>query len=231
MISADLPWDDVEVQLNQFGYASLGQLIGEDMRRTLIEQYQDRDAFRSHIDMARYNFGSGEYKYYRYPLPDMISDLRSKLYPHLSEIANRWAERLDLEVRYPANHGEFLAQCHASGQVRPTPLILSYGKGDYNCLHQDLYGEVHFPLQMVVLLSQPGVDFEGGEFVLTEQRPRMQSRVHVVPIKAGEAIVFGVNERPAQGRLRPYRVKMRHGVSLVRRGNRFALGCIFHDAT
>ena len=177
-----------------------------------------------------HGFGRGEYKYFRYPLPSPIAGLREVLYPRCAAIANRWAERMRLDVRYPETHVAFLETCHAAGQERPTPLILSYREGDYNCLHQDLYGGIVFPLQVVILLSEPGKDFDGGEFVLTEQRPRMQSRAHVVPMRAGEAVVFAVNERPVKGTRGDYRVKMRHGVSTLTRGARFATGIIFHDA-
>ncbi|WP_309545680.1 2OG-Fe(II) oxygenase [Asticcacaulis biprosthecium] len=180
--------------------------------------------------MARHGFGQGEYKYFAYPLPDVVSRLREALYPPLATIANRWNERMDVGVRYPERHGDYLAQCHAAGQARPTPLLLKYEAGDYNCLHQDLYGEMVFPLQVAVLLSQPEEEFTGGEFVLTEQRPRMQSRPQVVPLQKGDAVVFAVHNRPVQGSRGDYRVNMRHGVSRLRSGRRYAMGVIFHDA-
>jgi hypothetical protein len=180
--------------------------------------------------MARHGFGSGEYKYFAYPLPPTVADLRSALYRALAAIANRWNERLGVETRYPADHAEYLERCHAAGQTRPTPLLLQYGPGDYNCLHQDLYGDLVFPLQVAVLLSAPGSDFSGGEFVLTEQRPRMQSRAEVVPLGQGEGVVFPVHHRPVAGTRGTYRVTMRHGVSRLRSGRRYTLGVIFHDA-
>jgi hypothetical protein len=187
--------------------------------------------FRSHIIMARHGFGSGEYRYFAYPLPPLVQGLRNALYPYLAPIANRWHERLKREVRFPAEHAAFIERCHEAGQTRPTPLLLQYGENDYNCLHQDLYGEHVFPLQVAVLLSAPGRDFEGGEFVLTEQRPRMQSRAEVVPLTKGDAVVFAVNSRPVGGKRGDYRVTMRHGVSRLRSGHRHTLGVIFHDAT
>jgi hypothetical protein len=186
--------------------------------------------FRSKVVMARHGFGRGEYKYFAYPLPEVVSTLRAALYPHLAVIANRWEERLARLTRFPAKHADFLKECHTAGQARPTPLLLKYEAGDYNCLHQDLYGEQVFPLQAAFLLSRPGEDFAGGEFVLTEQRPRMQSRVEVAPLRQGQAVIFAVNERPVQGTKGVYRVKMRHGVSRVRTGERYTMGVIFHDA-
>ncbi len=180
--------------------------------------------------MARYGFGRGEYQYFSYPLPDLVQSLRSRRYPQLVSVANRWNEAMGIDVRDPVDHAEFLARCHAAGQLRPTPLLLQYGEGDYNCLHQDLYGEHVFPLQVAVLLSQPGADFSGGEFVLTEQRPRMQSRAAVVPLQQGDAVVFALHHRPVAGSRGFYRVNMRHGVSTVRSGHRHTLGIIFHDA-
>jgi hypothetical protein len=196
----------------------------------LTELYDDDSHFRSRVVMARHGYGKGEYKYFAYPLPALVKELRTALYPPLAAIANDWMEKVGSDVRYPPAHAAFLKRCHAAGQTRPTPLLLRYGAGDYNCLHQDLYGEHVFPLQVAVLLSEPGRDFEGGEFVLTEQRPRMQSRVEVVPLRQGDAVVFAVNERPVRGTRGTYRVKMRHGVSRLRSGHRHTLGLIFHDA-
>jgi hypothetical protein len=180
--------------------------------------------------MARHGFGRGEYKYFRYPLPDLVESLRTNLYPRLAPVANRWNQALRSDVRYPEEHAEFLVRCHDAGQRRPTPLLLQYGEGDYNCLHQDLYGEHVFPIQVAVLLSEPGRDFFGGDFVLTEQRPRMQSRVEVMPLRQGDAVAFAVHHRPVQGTRGTYRVNLRHGVSRVRGGHRHTLGIIFHDA-
>ena len=227
---ADIDWTAVDTALDGQGFASLGTLLDVEVRDALAGAFGEDAPYRSHVHMARHGFGRGEYKYFRYPLPSPIAGLREVLYPRCAAIANRWAERMRLDVRYPETHVAFLETCHAAGQERPTPLILSYREGDYNCLHQDLYGGIVFPLQVVILLSEPGKDFDGGEFVLTEQRPRMQSRAHVVPICAGEAVVFAVNERPVKGTRGDYRVKMRHGVSTLARGARFATGIIFHDA-
>jgi len=192
----------------------------------------DQDAgFRSRVVMARHGFGRGEYRYFSYPLPTLIQRMRTALYPTLAPIANQWHERMGLATRFPATHAAFIAQCAAAGQSRPTPLLLRYGAGDYNCLHQDLYGEQVFPLQVAVLLSTPGADFSGGEFVLTEQRPRMQTRASVVPLTKGDAVVFAVNSRPVHGTRGDYRVKLRHGVSQVIAGHRHTLGIIFHDAS
>ena len=196
----------------------------------LAASYDADGLFRSTVTMARHGFGRGEYRYFAYPLPPLVSALRTALYPHLAEIANRWHARMSMDRRFPDTHAAFLAQCHADGQTRPTPLLLRYGPGDYNCLHQDLYGEHVFPLQVAVLLSAPGSDFDGGELVLTEQRPRMQSRAAVVPLAQGDAVVFAVNQRPMRGSRGDYRVTMRHGVSAIRRGQRYTLGIIFHDA-
>jgi uncharacterized protein len=192
--------------------------------------YPDDAHFRSHIHMARHGFGRGEYKYFAYPLPDRVSLLRAALYPPLAGIANRWNEALGIDVRFPADHNAFLDRCHAAGQTRPTPLLLRYGPGDYNCLHQDLYGEHVFPLQVAILLAEPGRDFSGGEFVITEQRPRMQSRASVVPLSQGDAVVVAVHHRPVRGTRGTYRVTLRHGVSEILTGRRHTLGIIFHDA-
>jgi uncharacterized protein len=205
-------------------------LLDADECAAITVGYEDDTAFRSHVHMARHGFGRGEYRYYRYPLPDRIAALRESLYPSLAGIANRWHARMGNPVRFPDRHADFLARCHDAGQLRPTPLQLRYGPGDYNCLHQDLYGEHVFPLQVAILLSTPDTDFTGGEFVLTEQRPRMQSRVEVVPLTQGDAVVFAVNHRPVAGARGDYRVAMRHGVSTIRSGRRHTLGIIFHDA-
>ncbi|MGC0052330.1 2OG-Fe(II) oxygenase [Brucella pituitosa] len=227
---ASYDWQKVTDELDQFGTATLGQLFSEEQCNELVGLYDASDAFRSTISMARHGFGLGEYKYFANPLPEIISASRKALYARLSPLANRWSERLGSGVEYPASHDEYLTICHAAGQTRPTPLILQYVEGDYNCLHQDLYGDLAFPLQVAVLLSQPGEDFTGGEFVLTEQRPRMQSRAEVVPLQQGDAVVFAVNDRPMRGTRGDYRVKMRHGVSRLRSGRRHTLGIIFHDA-
>lgn len=230
MGAANIDWAAVETALDRQGFASLGTLLDAQAQALLAGAFGEDAPYRSHVHMARHGFGRGEYKYFRYPLPSPIAGLRTALYPGCAAIANRWAERMQLDARYPETHAVFLETCHAAGQERPTPLILSYREGDYNCLHQDLYGGIVFPLQIVILLSEPGKDFDGGEFVLTEQRPRMQSRAHVVPMRAGEAVVFAVDERPVKGTRGDYRVKMRHGVSTLTRGTRFATGIIFHDA-
>ncbi|MGY4309946.1 hypothetical protein ACVIJ6_007189 [Bradyrhizobium sp. USDA 4369] len=220
----------VEHELDARGCAVLTHLVSPDACRGLVALYPDDAHFRSRVVMARHGFGRGEYKYFSYPLPDPIAQLRPLLYAHLVELANRWNETMEIAVRYPAEHADFLARCHEAGQTRPTPLLLQYVEGDYNCLHQDLYGEHVFPLQVAILLSEPGRDFEGGEFVLTEQRPRMQSRAEVVPLRQGDAVVFAVHNRPVQGTRGSYRVNMRHGVSRLRSGRRHTLGVIFHDA-
>src|SRR5262249_9461527 len=197
----------------------------------VVAGYETDERFRSRIIMARHGFGRGEYKYFAYPLPETVAALRGALYTPLAAIANRWHEAMDIAVRYPDRHSEFLQRCHDAGQVKPTPLLLRYDAGDYNCLHQDIYGEHVFPLQVVFLLSRPGVDFDGGELVLTEQRPRMQSRAEVVPLAQGEGAIIPVRHRPVQGARGTYRVNMRHGVSRLRRGRRHTLGVIFHDAS
>lgn len=216
--------------LDRHGCAVLPALLSPAACRDLAALYACEDGFRSRVVMGRHGFGQGEYRYFSYPLPDPVQALREALYPQLVEVANRWNETLGIAVRFPLQHKEFRARCHAAGQVRPTPLLLQYGEGDYNCLHQDLYGEHVFPLQVAVLLSEPGADFTGGEFVLTEQRPRMQSRAEVVPLRQGDAVVFAVHHRPVQGTRGAYRVSMRHGVSRLRSGQRHTLGIIFHDA-
>jgi hypothetical protein len=227
---AELDWPDLLAGLDERGYAVLPGLLGERECRGVAALYADEAAFRSRVVMARHNFGRGEYKYLRYPLPPLVADLREALYPALAPLANRWHERLHLEPRFPPTLDAYLTRCHAAGQQRPTPLILKYQTDDYNCLHQDLYGELVFPIQATVLLSQPGEDFTGGEFLLVEQRPRMQSKGEIVPLGQGDAVLFAVNSRPVTGTRGDYRVTMRHGVSRLRSGNRLTLGIIFHDA-
>ncbi len=223
-------WTQIAADLDGAGYALLPTLLSRGECENLAALYADDARFRSRVVMARHGYGRGEYKYFAYPLPEPIATLRRTLYPELAPIANRWHEAMRKDTRFPERHEEFLERCHAAGQTRPTPLVLKYAAGDYNCLHQDLYGEHVFPLQVAILLSQPGEDFEGGEFVLTEQRPRMQSRVAVVPLQRGDAVTFAVNERPVRGTRGIYRVKMRHGVSTIRSGHRLTTGVIFHDA-
>jgi hypothetical protein len=220
----------IGASLDARGFAVIERLLTPDQCTAIAAMYPDANAFRSHIHMARHGFGRGEYKYFAYPLPAPIAALRTALYPPLAGIANRWNDALGIDVRFPAAHSAFLDRCHAAGQTRPTPLLLQYGPGDYNCLHQDLYGEHVFPLQVAVLLAEPGRDFTGGEFVLTEQRPRMQSRGSVVPLRQGDAVVFAVHHRPVRGTRGTYRVNLRHGVSEVLSGRRHTLGIIFHDA-
>ncbi|MDY0744419.1 2OG-Fe(II) oxygenase [Paucibacter sp. R3-3] len=222
--------DRLEAELNEQGCALLPGLLDAGDCTAIAALYAREEGFRSRVLMQRHGFGRGEYRYFAYPLPDPVAGLRERFYPVLAPIANRWHQAMGLEPRFPATHGEFLQRCHAAGQTRPTPLLLQYDAGDYNCLHQDLYGEHVFPLQIAVLLSEPGRDFEGGEFVLTEQRPHMQSRAEVVPLRQGDAVVFAVNHRPVTGSRGVYRVAMRHGVSRLRSGRRHTLGVIFHDA-
>jgi hypothetical protein len=229
-LPSEAGWRAALAALDESGHAVLPAVLGAAECRELAALYDREDAFRSRVVMARHNFGSGEYKYLRYPLPAAVGALREALYPHLAPLANAWQERLRLETRFPPTLEDYLARCHAGGQQRPTPLILKYEAGDYNCLHQDLYGELVFPLQATVLLSAPGADFEGGEFMLVEQRPRMQSRGEVVPLGPGDTVVFAVNWRPVAGTRGWYRTAMRHGVSRLRSGRRFTLGVIFHDA-
>jgi len=217
-------------QLDTDGYAALPGLLSAPECDAIVAGYPDDARYRSRVVMARHNFGRGEYKYFAYPLPALVEELRTTLYPQLVPIANRWNEILSIETRYPDLHAGFLARCHAAGQVRPTPLVLAYGADDYNCLHQDLYGEHVFPLQVVVLLSDPERDFTGGELVITEQRPRMQSRVEVIQLRRGDAAIIPVHHRPVQGTRGWYRTKLRHGVSRIRAGHRHTLGVIFHDA-
>jgi uncharacterized protein len=225
-----LDWKRVAQDLDANGAAVLQSLLTVKECRALAGLYGEGSIFRSRVVMGRHGFGRGEYKYFDYPLPRTVASLRTALYPHLAPIANRWNELMRLTVRYPGNHTEYLQDCHAAGQLRATPLLLQYGVGDYNCLHQDLYGEHVFPLQVTVLLSRPGDDFSGGEFVLVEQRPRMQSRAEVVPLEQGDAVIFAVNQRPVEGTRGVHRVKLRHGVSRIRSGHRLTLGIIFHDA-
>jgi len=226
----DYDWSGVRDALDSHGHAPLAGLLRPDECRALVTLYGRNRGFRSHIVMARHGFGRGEYKYFSYPLPAIVADLRAALYSRLAPVANRWHEALGIEPRFPETHAAFLRDCHDAGQARPTPLLLEYGEGDFNALHQDVYGEHVFPFQIVFLLSEPGTDFTGGEFVLTEQRPRMQSRVEVVPLRRGDAAIFAVRHRPVRGRRGFYRVTLRHGVSRVRTGRRHTMGIIFHDA-
>ena len=228
---ASIDWSRIEADLDAQGFAVLPRLLDDAACRALSKSYTETAPFRSRVVMARHGFGRGEYKYFAYPLPATIGVLRTSLYPWLAGVANRWNESMGLDVRYPDELDVFLARCHAAGQSCPTPLLLRYGPDDYNCLHQDLYGEHVFPLQAVFLLSSPGEDFEGGELALVEQRPRMQSRVSVVRFGKGEGVVFAVNHRPVRGTRGWYRVAMRHGVSRLASGERYTAGVIFHDAT
>lgn len=234
--SADLrvdayDWRATAGELDNYGCAVLPRLLSADECRSVASLYPDERHFRSHVHMARHGFGKGEYRYFKYPLPDLIGDLRTALYPHLAGVANGWNGRMGIDEVYPRDHASFLKRCHDAGQTRPTPLLLQYVPGDFNCLHQDLYGDLAFPIQVAILLSEPGVDFMGGEFVLTEQRPRMQSRAEVVPLRQGDAVAFAVHNRPVHGSKGNYRVNLRHGVSRVRSGMRHTVGIIFHDAT
>jgi len=225
-----LDWERVWQELDAQGGVMIGRLLSPDESQSLAALYPKDDIFRSRVVMARHGFGRGEYKYFRYPLPDLIAGLRTAIYPHLVPIANRWNEAMGIDVRYPEEHADFIERCRQAGQDKPTPLLLQYGADDYNCLHQDLYGEHVFPLQLTILLSRPDKDFTGGEFVMTEQRPRMQSRPLVVPLRQGDGVVFAVHNRPVQGTRGMYRVNLRHGVSRVRSGHRHTVGIIFHDA-
>jgi hypothetical protein len=225
-----IDWTQATSELDAQGCAVLKGLLSPDQCRALAALYPDDSHFRSRVVMGRHGFGRGEYKYFAYPLPPEIAQLRPALYARLGDLANRWNEAMGIDIRYPESHDAFLKRCHAAGQSRPTPLLLQYGEGDYNCLHQDLYGEHVFPLQVAILLSEPARDFTGGEFVLTEQRPRMQSRPEVVPLMQGDAVAFAVHVRPVQGTRGFYRVNLRHGVSRIRSGHRHTLGVIFHDA-
>jgi hypothetical protein len=226
---AALDWGRIATQLDSFGCATTGALLTPDECTEISSRYGEEGIYRSRVIMARHGFGRGEYKYFAYPLPDTVAGLRAALYAPLADVANRWNAQMGLDQRFPADHPAYLKRCHAAGQVKPTPLLLQYGAGDYNCLHQDVYGELVFPLQVAFLLSRPGQDFTGGEFVLTEQRPRMQSRAEVVPLTRGEGVIFPVHHRPVQGTRGIYRVNMRHGVSRLRDGQRHTLGIIFHD--
>jgi hypothetical protein len=223
-------WPGIESELDAHGCAILPALLSPEECRAVAQLYVADENFRSKVIMARHGFGRGEYKYFAYPLPDPVEELRTAFYPRLAPIANRWNRAMGIDVSYPPELESFLTRCHRAGQGRPTPLLLAYGEGDYNCLHQDLYGERVFPLQLAILLSEPGTDFQGGEFALTEQRPRMQSRVEVVPLRQGDGVIFPVHHRPVKGTRGYYRVTMRHGVSRLRSGHRHTLGIIFHDA-
>lgn len=227
---AALDWSALSAELDLRGATTTGPLLSAEECRLLAALYDSEAPFRSRIVMARHGFGSGEYKYLAYPLPGLVADLRSALYQRLAPIASQWMERMGMDTRFPETHADFLEICHAAGQQRPTPLLLRYDAGDYNCLHQDLYGPTVFPIQVAFLLSEPDRDFDGGEFVVVEQRPRMQSRPEVVSLARGEGVIFAVNERPVSGTRGNYRVKMRHGVSRIRAGRRHTLGVIFHDA-
>lgn len=224
-------WGRVAQDMDTCGWSMLQSILHPREADSLAALYKREGGFRSRVVMARHGFGRGEYKYFSYPLPDLISCFRTTIYPHLVPIANRWNELMGIDVRYPANHANFIERCHKAGQLRPTPLLLQYGEGDYNCLHQDLYGEHVFPMQVVFLLSEPEKDFTGGELVLTEQRPRMQSRAEIVPLHKGDAAIFAVHQRPQKGARNYYRVNMRHGVSRLRSRQRYTTGIIFHDAT
>lgn len=226
----NIDWGALAADLDSQGNAVVERLLEPAVCRSVVALYPQDSRFRSRVVMSRHGYGRGEYKYFSYPLPEIVAGLRAALYPHLAPIANRWNESLNIAVRYPTQHAEFLARCAQAGQTRPTPLLLQYAAGDYNCLHQDLYGEHVFPLQVAVLLSQPREQFTGGEFVLTEQRPRLQSRAEVVPLGQGDAVIFAVHHRPVKGVRGTYRVNLRHGVSRLRSGQRHTLGIIFHDA-
>lgn len=226
----ELDWSRIGRDLDETGSAVAGPLLSAEECLALAALYDDESSFRKQVVMARHGFGRGEYKYFSYPLPSVVESLRGAMYPHLAPVANRWSSRMGLEGAYPESHADYLQRCHAAGQCLPTPLLLRYEAGDYNCLHQDLYGEQVFPLQLTVLLSAPDEDFSGGEFVMTEQRPRMQSRPHVVRLARGDAVIFAVHHRPVRGARGFHRVNMRHGVSEIREGRRHTLGIIFHDA-
>jgi hypothetical protein len=225
-----IDWGQASRDLDAEGSAMIERFLSPADCQEIVGLYEKNDIFRSRVVMAQHGFGRGEYKYFSYPLPRLIEALRTAFYPHLVPVANRWNKAMGIDVQYPDQHASYIERCHRAGQVRPTPLMLQYGADDYNCLHQDLYGEHLFPLQLTILLSEPDKDFTGGEFVLTEQRPRMQSRPVVVPLRQGDGVLFAVNNRPVHGTRGFYRVKMRHGVSRVRWGRRHTVGIIFHDA-
>ena len=224
-------WTQISHDLDAEGNAIIEGLLSPDECDRVRALYEKEEIFRSRVVMERHGFGRGEYKYFRYPLPDLIAELRTSIYPHLVPVANAWNKAMGVDVRYPAQHAAYIERCHQAGQDKPTPLLLKYGAGDYNCLHQDIYGELVFPVQVTILLAEPNSDFTGGEFVMTEQRPRMQSRPIVVPLLKGDAVVFAVRHRPVQGKKGWYRVNLRHGVNRLRSGNRHTLGIIFHDAS
>lgn len=225
-----LPWQELLQTLDRQGFIKIGKLLEPEECQQLIDLYRDRQSFRSRIVMERYRFGQGEYQYFDYPLPNIVQSLRSSVYPQLSALANKWNKSLAKTFTFPDTLATFLEHCHAANQIRSTPILLKYQAGDFNCLHQDLYGEISFPLQMAIVLSQPEQDFSGGEFVLVEQKPRTQSRVHVLPLRQGEAVIFAVSHRPVSGTKGFYRVNMKHGVSVIHSGDRYCLGVIFHDA-
>src|SRR5437868_6075191 len=227
---ATLDWQRIEADVDAHGCAIASTILSRENCEALAQSYSKDQLFRSRVVMARHGFGRGEYKYFRYPLPEEVSELRTELYPRLAPIANGWNAAMNIAIRYPETHEAFLRRCHSAGQKKPTPLLLEYGEGDFNCLHQDLYGEHVFPIQVAILLSEPGKDFTGGEFVLTEQRPRMQSRAEVVGLRQGDGVAFAVHHRPEKGTRGTYRVNMRHGASRLRSGKRHTLGIIFHDA-
>jgi uncharacterized protein len=226
----EVDWTAVSADLDAYGWSGFKKLLTAEECADISGLYADSGKFRSQVIMAQHGFGRGEYKYFSYPLPGLVAGLRTAIYPHLAPVANRWNEAMGIQVRYPDSHEVFIERCHQAGQTRPTPLLLQYGAGDYNALHQDVYGEHLFPLQLAILLSEPERDFTGGEFVLTEQRPRMQSRAEVVPLRQGDGVVFAVQHRPVEGTRGSYRVNLRHGVSRLRSGRRHTLGIIFHDA-
>lgn len=226
-----IDWDMACAGLDERGFALLPGVLAKKICQEIILYYAEDHRFRSRIEMSRYSFGRGEYQYFKYPLPGIVQQLRSSIYPHLAPLANRWADRLGSKLpRYPETLANFTEQCHRAGQNRPTPLVLKYGAGDFNCLHQDLYGDIVFPFQMTFFLSQRGSDFAGGEFVLAEQQPRRQSRVEVLSPEQGDAVIFSVHHRPVRGARGYYRANLRHGVSTIHSGQRYTLGIIFHDA-
>jgi hypothetical protein len=230
MMLDEWDWAKIAGALDAYGWARLPALLSEERCDELVDLYRDETRFRKQVIMGRHAYGRGQYRYFAYPLPPLVVQLRAGLYRRLLPIANCWNDRMGIAQIFPDDHAAFIDRCHASGQSRPTPLLLKYGPDDYNCLHQDLYGEHVFPLQAAILLSAPGDDFEGGDFILTEQRPRMQSRAEVVPLAKGDAVIFAVHNRPVAGTRGSYRVNMRHGVGTVRSGRRYTMGIIFHDA-